>query len=89
MSTKNKKSSATGIRYSDAKKKEIVDFVVQYNAKNGRGGQSGASKKFKVSPLTITAWLKAAGVPTAAKTAPKKVVKAAKPAAKPAAKKKK
>ncbi|MCX6866018.1 MAG: hypothetical protein NTV46_07320 [Verrucomicrobia bacterium] len=72
MSTKNKKSSATGIRYTDAKKKEIVDFVVQYNAKNGRGGQSTASQKYKVSPLTITAWLKAAGVSAAAKAAPKK-----------------
>jgi len=74
MSTKNKKSSATGIRYTDAKKKEIVDFVVQYNAKNGRGGQSTASQKYKVSPLTITAWLKAAGVSAAAKAAPKKAV---------------
>lgn len=97
MSTKNKKSSATGIRYTDAKKKEIVDFVVQYNAKNGRGGQSTASQKYKVSPLTITAWLKAAGVSAAAKAAPKKAapkkaapkkaapkkaVKAAKPATK-------
>jgi transposase-like protein len=45
-------------RYSDAKKKEILDFVES----QGRGGQSAAVKKFKVSPITINAWKrKAAG----------------------------
>ena len=67
MSTKNKKSSATGVRYTDAQKKEVVDFVSQYNSKNGRGGQSAASNKFKVTPLTISAWIKASGAPAAAK----------------------
>jgi hypothetical protein len=78
MSTKNKKAAATGTRYTDAQKKEVVDFVAQYNTANGRGGQSAASKKYKVTPLTISAWLKASGAP--------KVKKAAKPAtaAKPA-----
>ena len=71
MSTKNKKAAATGIRYTDAQKKEIVDFVVQYNSANGRGGQSAAAKKYKVTPLTISAWLKASGAP--------KVKKAVKP----------
>lgn len=75
MSTKNKKAAATGIRYTDAQKKEIVDFVAQYNTANGRGGQSAASKKYKVTPLTISAWLKASGAP--------KVKKAAKPAKAP------
>ena len=85
MSTKNKKASATGVRYSDAQKKEVVDFVIQYNLKNGRGGQSVASKKFKVTPLTISAWIKAAGVATSAKPTAKKAVKpAAKKAVKPA-----
>lgn len=88
MSTKNKKSSTTGVRYSDAKKKEIVNFVVQYNSKNGRGGQSAATRKFKVTPLTIAAWLKAAGVPTAAKKAAPKKAAAKKAAPKKAAAKK-
>jgi transposase-like protein len=61
MSTKNKKSAGTGVRYSDAQKKEVVDFVAQYNSANGRGGQSAAAAKFKVTPLTISAWIKAAG----------------------------
>ena len=78
MSTKIKKSPATGVRYTDAQKQEVVDFLVQYNSKNGRGGQSAASKKFNVTPLTISTWLKAAGVAPAAKKAAKKAAKAAK-----------
>jgi transposase-like protein len=77
MSTKNKKQTVTGVRYSDAQKNEIVSFVVQYNSKNGRGGQSAAAKKFKVTPLTISAWLKAAGVAKSGKAAPKKAAKKA------------
>lgn len=77
MSTKTKKTSTTGVRYSDAQKKQVVDFVVQYNSKNGRGGQSAASKKFKITPLTIAVWIKSVGVPTAAKKASKKVAKKA------------
>ena len=90
MSTKNKKASATGVRYSDAQKKEVVDFVAQYNSANGRGGQSAAAAKFKVTPLTISAWIKKLGAPKAkkaVKAAPAaKAVKAAAPvkAAKPA-----
>jgi transposase-like protein len=90
MSTKNKKASATGVRYSDAQKQEVVDFVAQYNSANGRGGQSAAAAKFKVTPLTISAWIKKLGAPKAkkaVKAAPAaKAVKAAAPvkAAKPA-----
>jgi transposase-like protein len=88
MSTKTKKSGkapATGIRYTDAQKKEIVAFVAKYNADNGRGGQSAASAKYKVTPLTISGWLKSAGVkaPKAKKAAKKVATKAAK-VAKPA-----
>jgi len=80
MSTKTKKASATGVRYTDVQKKEVVDFVVQYNSQNGRGGQSKAAKKFKVTPLTISAWIKAAGATKAAKPSAKKAVKATKKA---------
>ena len=61
MSTTTKKESTKGIRYTDAQKKEVVDFTVSYNAANGRGGQSKAAEKFNVSQLTISGWLKAAG----------------------------
>ena len=76
MSTK-KKAISTGVRYTDAQKKEVVDFVAQYNSANGRGGQSAAAAKFKVTPLTISAWIKALGAP-AGKA--KKAAKVAKPA---------
>jgi transposase-like protein len=84
MSTKKKKAPATGVRYTDAQKKEIVNFVSQYNKTNGRGGQSAAAKKYNVTPLTISGWLKAAGVkaPAAKKVVKKVAKKAAKKAAK-------
>ncbi|NLG19104.1 MAG: hypothetical protein GX556_17405 [Fibrobacter sp.] len=47
----------SGKRYSDQEKKKVIDFVKRYDAENGRGGMSQASKKFKVAPLTLRAWL--------------------------------
>jgi hypothetical protein len=61
MSSKQKKSAATGVRYTDAQKKEVISFVVNYNKDNGRGGQNEAAKKFNLSVQTVSAWLKAAG----------------------------
>jgi transposase-like protein len=87
MSSKSKKGKSAGVRYTPEQKKEIVDFVQQYNEANGRGGQSAAVSKFKVTPITIGAWLKAAGV-SKKKGKPAKAPKAAK-AAKPAKAKKK
>lgn len=79
MSSKTKKSKSVGVRYTPEQKKEIVDFVQQYNEAKGRGGQSAAVSKFKVSPITIGAWLKAAGV-SKKKGKPAKAAKASKPA---------
>ena len=67
MSTIAKKKSVRGVRYTDAQKKEVVNFVTTFNAANGRGGQSKAAAKFGVSPLTVMAWLKDSGAPKAAK----------------------
>lgn len=61
MSTTTKKTTPQGVRYTDAQKKEVVDFILSYNAANGRGGQSKAAAKFKISQITIASWLKAAG----------------------------
>ena len=60
MSTKsvNPLNSAKGRRYTNKEKEEILDFVDSYNAEHGRGGQSAATKKFKLSPLTISSWRK-------------------------------
>jgi transposase-like protein len=79
MSSKSKKAKSLGVRYTPEQKKEIVEFVQQYNEANGRGGQSAAVSKFKVTPITIGAWLKAAGV-SKKKGKPAKAAKAAKPA---------
>lgn len=76
MSTKSKKAAPTGIRYTDVQKKEVVDFVAKYNSENGRGGQSAAAKKYNITQLTISAWLKAFGGKSA------KAAKVAKPAVK-------
>ncbi|MCX6875353.1 MAG: hypothetical protein NTW21_16330 [Verrucomicrobia bacterium] len=71
-----KKNSAQGKRYSDEQKQAVLDYVVAVNTSKGRGGLSAATKKFRVSPLTISAWIKKAGLkmPKAAAA-----VKAAKP----------
>ena len=79
MSTTPKKNTAQGVRYTAEQKKEVVDFAVSYNVANGRGGQSVAAKKFKISPISVAAWMKGAGAPKTSK-APKaaKAAKAAK-----------
>ncbi len=64
-----------GTRYTPEQKKAVTDFVVSYNEENGRGGSSTAVKKFGVSPLTVIAWLKAAGV-TGSTNKAKKITKA-------------
>ena len=74
MSTKSKVKAPTGVRYTDEQKKEVVDFVIDYNATHGRGGQSVASKKFKVTPLTVAAWIKASGKKAAAKPSKKTTI---------------
>lgn len=61
------KTSQKGKRYTDAEKKEVVEFVETYNAENGRGGQSAAAAKFSVSQLTVAGWLKSAGSSAASK----------------------
>ncbi len=64
-----------GTRYTPEQKKAVTDFVVSYNEENGRGGSSTAVKKFGISPLTVIAWLKAAGV-TGSTNKAKKITKA-------------
>lgn len=44
-------------RYTDAEKKEILDYIVA----QGRGGQTKAVKKYKVTAATIAAWKKKSG----------------------------
>lgn len=48
-------------RYTEEQKAEIIGFIEKFNAENGRGGQSAAVKKFKVTPVTLSAWNKKTG----------------------------
>ena len=43
-------------RYTEAEKQEILDFIIA----QGRGGQSAAVKKYKVTAATISSWKKKA-----------------------------
>jgi transposase-like protein len=52
------KSTKRGVRYSSELKAEVVNFVKAHNARKGRGGQSAAARKFGVTILTVSAWLK-------------------------------
>jgi hypothetical protein len=60
-------------KYDQSTKDEVVAFVTQYNADNGRGGQAAAAKKWDINPITVTSWLNKAG----AKPGRKKSKKAA------------
>jgi transposase-like protein len=76
-----KKKVVRGKRYSAEEKGKVVAFVTEHNAKNGRGGQSAAAEKFKISQITIAAWLKKSGVKSSGKakaTKAGKVTKATK-----------
>lgn len=61
MSTSTKKDIVRGKRYTAEEKSKIIAFVESHNAANGRGGQSAAAKKFGVSQLTVSGWLKGTG----------------------------
>lgn len=54
----SKINSAKGRRYTAKEKADIIAYVDQVNEQKGRGGQSAASKKFKISPLTISSWIR-------------------------------
>ena len=88
MSTKKKTSSKQGLRYSEAKKREVVNFVHQYNKKNGRGGQAAAFKKYRIAVLSISNWLKDAAAAAPAAAAPAAPAPAAAAPAAPAKTKK-
>ena len=64
MSTSTKKNVVRGKRYTSEEKNKVGTFVADYNASNGRGGQSAAAKKFGISQLTIATWLRNAGLKT-------------------------
>jgi transposase-like protein len=52
-------NAAKGRRYSAKEKADILAYVDKINNDKGRGGQSAASKKYSISPLTISSWIRA------------------------------
>lgn len=59
--TSEKKQTRRGKRYSKSFKLKVLDFVADHNKKHKRGGATAASKKFKISHITISSWQKKLG----------------------------
>lgn len=59
--SKSDLSAKKARRYTRTQKAEILAYVDEFNAENGRGGLRAASRKFGVSPLSISNWSKNAG----------------------------
>jgi len=55
--------SARGTRYTAKQKAAILLFVDKFNAKNGRGGAAEAARKYSITQLTISKWMKETGAP--------------------------
>ena len=55
-----------GKRYSEKERAAVLSFVDKTNAMKGRGGITAASKKFGVTPLTISNWIKKVGATSSA-----------------------
>ena len=69
-----KKKTTKGKRYTQAEKKEVLDFVASVDSEKGRGGVAAAQRKFGITALTITNWKKKFGgsaAPAAAASATK------------------
>lgn len=62
---KSKVKGNTGKRYTDAQKKQVLDFV----ASQGRGGIIAAQRKFGVSYIAMRRWMNSSGKTTKASTA--------------------
>jgi phosphoserine phosphatase len=83
-----KNNAVKGKRYTTAEKKEILQFIADYDSKKGRGGQTQAAKQYGVTVLTLANWRKAAAkAPAPAAAAPSAPAAPAAPAPAPAAKK--
>lgn len=58
MASRKKVKNSKGRRYSEEEKADIIAHVEKVNASKGRGGQTSAAKKFGISMLTISNWMK-------------------------------
>jgi transposase-like protein len=58
MASRKKAKNSKGRRYSAEEKATVIAHLEKVNADRGRGGQTAASKKFGISMLTISTWMK-------------------------------
>lgn len=54
-------NAAKGRRYSLSEKRAVIEYVETVNGEKGRGGITAAAKRFGVSPLTVSSWLRVNG----------------------------
>lgn len=64
--SKKAQAAAKGKRYTSTEKAAVLQEVDRVNALKGRGGIAAASRKFGISPLTVSNWLSKAGHDTSA-----------------------
>jgi hypothetical protein len=50
------------IRYTEAKKQQVLNFIRKVNAKEGKGGIAQAVRKYNVSALTLSRWINKYGL---------------------------
>lgn len=71
MASRKKAKNSKGRRYTTEEKAAIIDHVEKINASKGRGGQTAAAKKFGISMLTISNWMKKSAPAAAGKSSVK------------------
>jgi hypothetical protein len=67
MTARKKQKTSRGKRYTPEEKAVVLTYIEEVNLQQGRGGQTAATKKFKISPLTISHWLRQSASPSLAK----------------------
>ena len=68
MTARKKQKTSRGKRYTPEEKAAVLSYIEEVNLQQGRGGQTAATKKFKISPLTISHWLRQNASPLPEKT---------------------
>lgn len=68
MTARKKQKTSRGKRYTPEEKAAVLTYIEEVNLQQGRGGQTAATKKFKISPLTISHWLRQSMSPPIEKT---------------------
>lgn len=70
------------VRYTEEQKKEVLNFIKQYNADNKRGGQKVAAEKYNITQITLSNWMKKEKqAPKRRNSSPRKTTSAPRPSA--------